>query len=104
MARGLLRRNVEITRTGGVTDIYRRDATRMGPNRGPGYDLVFLDPPYGKGMGERALASCAEGGWLTDGALIVWEEGAAPVPPQGLDLLDRRSYGETVVTILRKGE
>ncbi|WP_136683320.1 16S rRNA (guanine(966)-N(2))-methyltransferase RsmD [Falsirhodobacter xinxiangensis] len=101
-SRGLLRRNVEITRTGGVTDIYRRDATKMGPNRGAGYDVVFLDPPYGKALGERALASCIEGGWLTDDALIVWEEGAAPDVPAGLDVLDQRSYGDTVVTILRR--
>lgn len=101
-SRGLLRRNVEITRTGGVTDIYRRDATKMGPNRGAGYDVVFLDPPYGKALGERALASCIEGGWLTDDALIVWEEGAAPDVPPGLDVLDQRSYGDTVVTILRR--
>jgi hypothetical protein len=36
----------------GVTDVWRRDATRLGPNRGAGYGLVFLDPPYGKGLGE----------------------------------------------------
>lgn len=101
-SRGLLRRNVEITRTGGVTDIYRRDATKLGPNRGAGYDVVFLDPPYAKGLGERALASCTEGGWLADDALIVWEEGTAPDVPRGLDVLDQRSYGDTVVTILRR--
>ncbi|WP_128254824.1 16S rRNA (guanine(966)-N(2))-methyltransferase RsmD [Falsirhodobacter deserti] len=100
-ARGLLRRNVEITRTGGVTDIWRRDAAKMGPNRAAGYDLVFLDPPYGKGLGERALASCLEGGWLAPDALIVWEEGAAPAPPAAFDMLDRRRYGETHITILK---
>lgn len=99
-ARALLRRNVEITRTGGVTDIYRRDATRLGPHRGEGHGLVFLDPPYGKGLGERALASCVDGGWLAPDALIVWEEGAAPVPPKGFEMLDQRRYGETHITIL----
>ncbi|MEI4488145.1 16S rRNA (guanine(966)-N(2))-methyltransferase RsmD [Frigidibacter sp. MR17.14] len=99
-ARALLRRNIELMRAMGTTDVWRRDATRMGPNRGPAYGLVFLDPPYGKGLGERALASCIEGGWLAPGALVVWEEGAPPAPPEGFDLLDQRKYGDTVVTLL----
>ncbi|MBC2834463.1 16S rRNA (guanine(966)-N(2))-methyltransferase RsmD [Paragemmobacter straminiformis] len=100
-ARALLRRNIELTRTMGVTDVWRRDATKMGPNRGEGYDLVFLDPPYGKGMGEAALASCLAGGWLAPDALLVWEEGVAPLPPAGFDMVDQRRYGDTHVTLLR---
>lgn len=100
-ARALLRRNIELMRAMGETDVWRRDATRMGENRGPGFGLVFLDPPYGKGLGERALASCREGGWLSPGAMIVWEEGAAPEVPAGFALLDQRRYGDTVVTLLR---
>ena len=42
-------------------------------------DLVFADPPYGKGLGARALASAVAGGWIAPGALIVWEE-SAPQP------------------------
>lgn len=100
-ARALLRRNIELTRAMGVTDVWRRDATRMGPNRGAGYDLVFLDPPYGKGLGEAALASCLAGDWLAPGALVLWEEGTAPEVPPAFTLLDQRRYGETLITILR---
>jgi 16S rRNA (guanine966-N2)-methyltransferase len=100
-AGALLRRNIGLMQAMGATDVWRRDATRMGPNRGPGYSLVFLDPPYGKGLGERALASCLAGGWFAAGALIVWEESAAPMPPAPLELLDQRRYGDTLVTILR---
>ena len=100
-ARALLRRNIEAMQAMGVTDVWRRDATRMGPNRGPGYDLVFLDPPYGKALGEAALASCRAGGWLAPGAMVVWEEGTAPTPPEGFEELDQRRYGDTRVTILR---
>ena len=103
-ARALLRQNIERMQAMGVTDVWRRDATRMGPNRGPGYDLVFLDPPYGKGLGERALASLAEGGWLAPGALIVWEESAVPVPAENFAELDRRRYGDTLITILKAPE
>ncbi|MCV2867860.1 16S rRNA (guanine(966)-N(2))-methyltransferase RsmD [Defluviimonas sp. WL0002] len=100
-ARALLRRNIEKMQAMGVTDVWRRDATRLGPNRGPGYGLVFLDPPYGKKLGEAALASALAGGWLVPRALVVWEEGAAPDVPQDFELIDQRRYGDTVVTILR---
>ncbi len=100
-ARAILRRNIEIVRAMGVTDVWRRDATRLGENRGPGYGLVFLDPPYGKGLGEAALASAVAGGWLAPGAMVVWEEGAAPVVPAGFKQVDQRRYGETVVTLVR---
>lgn len=100
-ARALLRRNIEKMRAMGVTDVWRRDATRLGPNRGPGYGLIFLDPPYGKGLGEAAIASALEGGWVAPDAMIVWEESAPPALPPALTLLDQRKYGDTVVTLAR---
>lgn len=100
-ARALLRRNIEKMRAMGVTDVWRRDATRLGPNRGPGYDLVFLDPPYAMGLGEQALASAIEGNWLAPGAMVVWEESQPPAMPQGFQMLDQRKYGDTLVTLAR---
>lgn len=100
-ARALIRRNIELARAMGETDLFRRDATRIGDNRGAPFGLVFLDPPYGKGLGEQTLAACQAGGWLAPGALIVWEDSAAPVPPEGFRMLDQRRYGETLVTLLR---
>ncbi len=97
----LIRANIEKMQAMGVTDLYRRDATRLGPNRGPGFGLVFLDPPYGKGLGEAALASARDGGWIAPGAMVVWEENVAPAVPEGLAMLDQRRYGDTVVTLLR---
>ena len=103
-ARVLLRRNIELTRTGDVTTTLRSNATRMGTAPDGGFGLVFLDPPYGKGLGEAALTSCLAGGWLAPGALVVWEEGTPPAIPPAFDLLDQRRYGDTWVTILRAPE
>lgn len=100
-ARALLRANVEKARAMGATDIWRRDATDLGPNRGAGYDLVLLDPPYGQRRGEAALDSALAGGWIAPGALIVWEEDTAPIVPAGLTQIDQRRYGDTLVTLLR---
>src|SRR6201989_2687937 len=48
-ARALLRNNVESLALGGVTKVYRRDATDLGPAHPmEPFSLVFLDPPYGK--------------------------------------------------------
>ena len=73
--RGIIRTNMETFGLNGVAKILRRDATLLG-NAGTiaPFDLVFLDPPYGKGLGEKALASAAAGGWLKPGALCVLEE------------------------------
>lgn len=101
VARALLRRNIEKMRAMGVTDVWRRDATRLGPNRGPGYGLIFLDPPYAMGLGERAMASAIEGGWLAPGAMVVWEDSQPPALPPGMHLLDQRKYGDTLVTLAR---
>ena len=100
-ARALLRENIEKARAMGVTDVWRRDATKLGENRGPGFDLIFLDPPYGKGLGEQAIASAMANGWIAPGAMIVWEESSAPPAVTGLERIDQRKYGDTVITLLR---
>ncbi len=102
--RALIRTNIDKMRAMGVTDVYRRDATQLGPNRGKPHDLIFLDPPYGRALGEAALDSALAGGWVAPGAIVVLEESTPPVPPASLRLLDQRRYGDTLVTILRHGD
>ena len=44
----------------GRTKIFRRDATSLGEaGTVAPFGLVFADPPYGKGLGERALRSAS---------------------------------------------
>ena len=87
-ARALLRNNVEALGLGGVTKVYRRDATNLGPAHPvEPFSLVFLDPPYGMRLAEKALASLRDGGWLTPGALLVVEEAkdAEFAAPEGFE-------------------
>ncbi|MEX2521078.1 MAG: 16S rRNA (guanine(966)-N(2))-methyltransferase RsmD [Paracoccaceae bacterium] len=100
-SRALIRENVERFGLTGSTKIWRRDATDLGPCRGGGYDLVFLDPPYGEGLAAAALASASAGGWIAPGALIVVEQGAAEPVPAGLDVVDERVYGAAKLLIAR---
>jgi 16S rRNA (guanine966-N2)-methyltransferase len=103
-ARALLRNNTESLGLGGVTRIFRRDATKLGPAHPlEPFSLVFLDPPYGKGLAEKALTSARDGGWLASGALIVVEEAADAgfTTPQGFEELERRQYDDTELIFLR---
>jgi 16S rRNA (guanine966-N2)-methyltransferase len=103
-ARALLRDNVESLGLGGVTRIFRRDATKLGPAHPlEPFSLALLDPPYGKGLAEKALTSAREGGWLTPGALLVVEEAADAgfKAPEVFEELERRKYDDTEFVFLR---
>lgn len=105
-ARGAIRDNVEALGLFGATRVHRRDATDLGTrpaSAGPAFDLAFLDPPYANGLGERALAGLAEGGWLAPGAVIVFERGADEPDPAtpGYERLDARDYGAARVFFLK---
>ena len=78
-ARGAIRDNVETFGLFGTTRVHRRDATQLGPRPGSqaeAFDLVFLDPPYRKGLGEKALEALISGNWLSENAIIVFERAA----------------------------
>jgi len=103
-ARALLRGNVEALGLGGTTKVFRRDATQLGPAHPvEPFSLVFTDPPYGKGLAEKALASARDGGWLMPGALAIVEEAVAASfnTPEGFEELERRAYGDTEFVFLR---
>jgi 16S rRNA (guanine966-N2)-methyltransferase len=102
-ARAIIRQNVQTLGVAGVSRIFRRDATKLGdvhPN--DPFSLVFLDPPYGKGLAEKALASARAGGWLTDDALVVVEDAkGAFVTPEGFAEVERRDYDDTEIVFLK---
>ena len=105
-SRALIRQNVESFGLTGVTKIWRRDATNLGPmgaGAGGPFDLVFLDPPYRKNLIAPALASLREGGWLARKAIAVIEYADDESRPdmEGFNVLDDRTYGETRVKVLR---
>jgi 16S rRNA (guanine966-N2)-methyltransferase len=104
-ARALLRNNVEALGLGGITKVFRRDATNLGPAHPvEPFSLVFLDPPYRMRLAEKACISLRDGGWLTRDALLVVEEAKAAefAAPEGFEELERRGYDDTEFVFLRE--
>ncbi|MEN8895268.1 MAG: 16S rRNA (guanine(966)-N(2))-methyltransferase RsmD [Yoonia sp.] len=98
----LIQANIAKLKRRGDTTIVKFDATQIGmANKADCADLVFLDPPYGKGLGIKALNAALKMGWIAKGATIVWEESTAQPAPRGFTSLDSRKYGDTWVTFLR---
>ncbi len=105
-ARGLIRDNIEALGVAGIAKLLRRDATVLGSSGTMGaFDLIFLDPPYNQGLGEKALASARDGGWIAPDATIVLEDAreAQVVLPPGFVLDDRREYGAAAVHLISLG-
>lgn len=102
-ARALIRENMETLRQNGNARIFRRDAAKLGERSAMApFDIAFLDPPYGRGLGERALEALDRGGWLREGALVVFEEAAKTevaitAPYRNCD---ERIYGASIVRLL----
>ena len=102
--RGLLWENIDALGLHGRTRMLRRDATDLGTvgNLEP-FQFLFADPPYGQGLGEKAFAAAADGGWLVPGALAVLEERADVVvnlPPAYL-FLEVRTFGDSKMHFFR---
>jgi 16S rRNA (guanine966-N2)-methyltransferase len=103
-ARAAIERNAKALGAAGDIAVRRADATRLGPRADPApFDLVFLDPPYGTGMNEPALAALGRHGWLAPGAIVVVERGTseAPLIATGYERLDSRDWGAARVYFLR---
>lgn len=94
---GIIRGNIEQLQCSKECALLPKDATKLGVNPADLYNICFLDPPYGKGLGQRALEVALQGNWINHQALIVLEEGKEIAFPPGFRLRDVRRYGDTHV-------
>lgn len=100
-ALSLIRENLRRAGRDREAEVLPLDAARLPPRSGLPATLVFLDPPYGKGLGQAALTAARAGGWIAEGAVIVWEEGSDQTLPDGFGLIEMRRYGRNFVHFLR---
>lgn len=106
-ARGAIRENIDAMQLFGVTRVHRRDATDLGPrpaSAGAPFDIAFLDPPYAKGLGEKAVAELKACDWLASGAILMFERGRGEPDPvlDGFEQIDARDYGAARVLFFRR--
>jgi 16S rRNA G966 N2-methylase RsmD len=78
----------------------------LGRAKGPGFDLIYLDPPYRAGLYDPVGEQVAERGLLAPGGLMVWEcaRDAVPEPGDRWQVSDRRNYGSTTLLLLESAE
>ena len=98
----LLKQNIAKLRRVGDCEVLSIDATLL-PKAPEPADLIFMDPPYGKGLGLKALQTARASGWARSGTTIVWEEASQQLPPPGFQALDQRRYGDTWITFFEAG-
>ena len=96
-----LRANVAACREAERCAVLPADATRP-PRASAPCGLMFLDPPYGRGLVEAALPALSAAGWIAPGALVCAEvEAAAAAPPPGFALVAERAHGPARLLFLR---
>lgn len=102
----VLNRNLQACGVAGPARVLRWDASRnlnCLRNHEPKFQLAFMDPPYGSGLVEPALAHLHHAQCLAQGACLVVEHGSDDAllqPPGPYQLQDHRRYGRTLVSFL----
>lgn len=95
VALSLIRQNARLCGVEGQSEILTRDVLHLGANPLDRFDLVLLDPPYGRDFAAEVLPGLAAGGWLAEDALIVVEDNVEQFARPGFSRRDHRRYGET---------
>lgn len=102
-ALALARHNAASLKVAAQSHFIQQDARQLAAHNAPPFSLVFLDPPYGKGLLPPTLFALRSQHWLAAGAVLVVETGREEPPDfaTGFELLDRRIYGRGAVCFLR---
>jgi 16S rRNA (guanine(966)-N(2))-methyltransferase RsmD len=102
----VLRKNLAGCRLEGVARVLPEEAEaalRVLDGEGSPFELIFLDPPYGKGLARKTLGRLAESRLLVPETLIVAEHSPAEEAEGGplLERVDFRKYGGTRISFFR---
>jgi len=104
----VLHKNLEACRLQEEAEVLPREVLagiKTLSERGETFGLIFLDPPYGKGLARKTLRALSRESVLAPGVLIVAEHSPAEdleVIPF-LERVDERKYGRTLVSFFRNG-
>ena len=100
-ARKVLEKNIALLGANDLTKVIHQDVRKIKKTFDYSFDLIFLDPPYGKRLGEKAIDVLIKNNYLAENSIIVWEENSSISSPEALGLIDERRYGKTIVSFFR---
>ena len=102
IALNIVNKNLTLLGVEKEVTLLQRDVTKLYQNPELDYDLIFLDPPYAKGLGELALGHALARGWISKNATVVWEEKAEVRPPEELHLIKSKALGISCLNFLER--
>jgi len=108
----LIRENINLCGFSDRSRVLKRDLRKglfcLRESGGPtGFDLVFLDPPYGRDLAEKSVVELGQGAIVAAGGLVIAEEesrAALPGRCGELQLVDVRRYGDTGFWLYEQGD
>ena len=107
----LIKKNLERCRYEALGSIVKKDLGRGLPRQSAfvnkRFELVFMDPPYGKAFIPPLLKELSEMKLLSDSSMVVTESSKFDILPAefgALQLVKDRTYGETKINIYFYGE
>lgn len=98
----IARKNIEKLGESENAAFIRADSSNPPPAHVP-CNLVFIDPPYNKGLAQITLENLMKGNWLTKDAILVIETAKREdvIVPEGFEELEDRTYGNSRMRIIR---
>ena len=101
VASQLIQKNLALLGNPDTIHFDRLNACALPRNSDLPYELVFLDPPYGKNLAPGAIKSARNQGWVASTGVVICEENSHVAPPAGFESIQTRKFGETVITVMR---
>ncbi len=96
----IVRQNIEILNVGGQSRVLLQDSTKIKQRSDDisQADLVFLDPPYHKGLVEKAVTALQASNWLNEECFFVIETAKDEnVILDSLNIIQEKTYGDTKI-------
>ncbi len=97
----IIRENLKLCNFSAKSELFIGDVWQaLAQFKDKGFNLIFLDPPYGQGLADRALAEIEKLELLGKNGILCAETGADEVLPESvgqLQRIDQRRYGTTMI-------
>ena len=104
-AAAIIRENLALTGFQDRARVVQGDALAFLSRCGGAYDVIFLDPPYGSGLLEKAIETITKIDIVSENGIIVCENGSSagwPLVPRPYCLQKEYRYGKIKTALYRR--